>query len=168
MADSKISDLTAASALDGSELVPIVQGGSTVKATAQDIADLAGSSVVSRSITAQFDGGTTDGNLNNIEVGDEVVIRSPYAITLSDWTLLLSDATGNVSIDVQTKPFSSGSFSSITSSGTPSAISGANAEGTVSGWSSATITSGHLVKLVVTARSGVVPRATLQVNGVQV
>ena len=42
MADSKISDLGAASALVGTELVPIVQGGVTVKSTAQDIANLSG------------------------------------------------------------------------------------------------------------------------------
>lgn len=44
MADSKISDLTAASALDGTEIVPIVQGGSTDRTTTQAIADLAGGS----------------------------------------------------------------------------------------------------------------------------
>ena len=37
MADSKISDLTSASALDGTEEVAIVQGGSTVKATVNNI-----------------------------------------------------------------------------------------------------------------------------------
>jgi hypothetical protein len=42
MADSKISDLGAASALVGTELVPIVQGGNTKKITTQDIADLGG------------------------------------------------------------------------------------------------------------------------------
>lgn len=44
MADKKISQLPAASALSGSELVPLVQGGSNVKATAQAIADLAAAS----------------------------------------------------------------------------------------------------------------------------
>lgn len=41
MADIKISDLTAAGTLTGTEEVPIVQSSTTVKATAQDIADLA-------------------------------------------------------------------------------------------------------------------------------
>ena len=40
MADSKISNLTGAAALTGTEEVPVVQGGVTVKTTAQDIADL--------------------------------------------------------------------------------------------------------------------------------
>ncbi len=40
----KISVMTAAAGLDGTELVPLVQGGVNVQATAQDIADLGGGS----------------------------------------------------------------------------------------------------------------------------
>ena len=40
MSDSKISDLSTSTALTGTEEVAIVQGGNTVKTTAQDIADL--------------------------------------------------------------------------------------------------------------------------------
>jgi hypothetical protein len=42
MANVKISQLNSGSALTGTEEVPLVQGGSTVRTTAQDIADLAG------------------------------------------------------------------------------------------------------------------------------
>ena len=42
MANVKISQLTAGSALTGTEEIPVVQSGSTVRTTAQDIADLAG------------------------------------------------------------------------------------------------------------------------------
>lgn len=42
--DSTVSALAAASALAGTELVPVVQGGATVKATAQAIANLASGS----------------------------------------------------------------------------------------------------------------------------
>jgi hypothetical protein len=42
MANVKISQLTAGSALTGAEEIPVVQGSSTVRTTAQDIADLAG------------------------------------------------------------------------------------------------------------------------------
>jgi hypothetical protein len=38
MADTKISDLTAAGALTGAEIVPVVQGGATVRTTLADIA----------------------------------------------------------------------------------------------------------------------------------
>lgn len=41
MANTKISNLTSAGTLTGSEVAPIVQSGSTVKATAQNIANLA-------------------------------------------------------------------------------------------------------------------------------
>jgi hypothetical protein len=47
MADKKISGLTSAGALAGTEPVPIVQGGVTVKTTVQDIADLASGGVAS-------------------------------------------------------------------------------------------------------------------------
>lgn len=50
MADSKISGLPAASSLDGTELLPFVQGGVTTKATTQDILD-ANLSVTSSGIT---------------------------------------------------------------------------------------------------------------------
>ena len=39
--DKKIDELDAAAALDGTEIVPMVQGGTTVRATAQTVADLA-------------------------------------------------------------------------------------------------------------------------------
>lgn len=42
MSDKKISQLTAAAPLTGTEIVPLVQSGQTVSATAQDIADLGG------------------------------------------------------------------------------------------------------------------------------
>jgi hypothetical protein len=42
MANKKISQLTVAAPLTGTEVLPIVQGGVTVQATAQNIADLAG------------------------------------------------------------------------------------------------------------------------------
>lgn len=42
MADKRISDLTAGATLAGTELIPVVQAGVTVRVTAQAIADLAG------------------------------------------------------------------------------------------------------------------------------
>lgn len=44
MAKEKISELTAAATLDGTELVPVVQDGETVRTTTQGIADLGGAS----------------------------------------------------------------------------------------------------------------------------
>lgn len=60
MADIKISELGAAGTLDGNELVPVVQGGDTVQATASQLAALAraikiGTSVTSGTITPDAD-----------------------------------------------------------------------------------------------------------------
>jgi len=57
MADVKISALSSAGALDGTEEVPVVQSSSTVKATTQDVADLGSS--VGLSGTYTFSGGST-------------------------------------------------------------------------------------------------------------
>lgn len=125
-----------------------------------------GSGAVARTITARFNGGATDGTPEPIEVGAEVILRAPYALTLTSWTLLLQDSTGAITVDVQTKPFASGSFASITSTGTPSTTGGANAEGTVTGWTTS-ISAGHLVRIVVTARTGDVFDAALQIEATQ-
>jgi hypothetical protein len=53
MANKKISQLTAAAALTGTELLPIVQGGETVQTTAQDIADLGGGGLSYKVYTAK-------------------------------------------------------------------------------------------------------------------
>ena len=55
MADTKISAMTSAGALDGTELVPLVQSGVNVKATTQDIADLAGAGGLKSAITTGTD-----------------------------------------------------------------------------------------------------------------
>jgi hypothetical protein len=54
MANTKISELTAATSLDGTESVPIVQSGVTKKSTTQDIANLANSDVVFVDVKADF------------------------------------------------------------------------------------------------------------------
>lgn len=51
MADTKISDLTAAGSVDGSELVPIVQSATTKSATLSQVAGLAGGGGTSSYVT---------------------------------------------------------------------------------------------------------------------
>ena len=121
---------------------------------------------VARTITARFNGGATDGTPEPIDVGAEVILRAPYALTLTSWTLLLQGSTGAITVDVQTKAFAIGSFTSITSTGTPSTTGGANAEGTVTGWTTS-ISAGHLVRIVVTARTGDVFDSALQIEATQ-
>jgi hypothetical protein len=52
MPNTKISDLADASALDGSEFVPMVQGGADRKATTQEVADLSGWALVSTQVAS--------------------------------------------------------------------------------------------------------------------
>jgi hypothetical protein len=76
MAEIKISELTSGSTLDGTEVVPIVQSGATVKVTTQDIADLGGGgggiqgmhalTKIPGSYVGNFIVGTT---VNNVNVG---------------------------------------------------------------------------------------------------
>jgi hypothetical protein len=118
---------------------------------------------VARTLTAVFDGGSVDGAPESVPVSASVQLRAPYALTLTGWTLILQGATGDCTVDVRSKPFDSGSFASITDGGAPSASGGANSEGGVTGWASS-IAAGHLIEFVITARTGLVPRVTLQLQ----
>jgi hypothetical protein len=63
MADKRISELTAAAALDGTEEVPANQGGSTVKLTIDDIQTfIAGAISFAGSGTFNIDCGDATGN----------------------------------------------------------------------------------------------------------
>lgn len=60
MTAKKISELAAGTALTGAELVPLVQGGVTVQATAQDIADLAPAPTVDAAAVTYTPADSTD------------------------------------------------------------------------------------------------------------
>lgn len=55
MADTKISAMTSAGALTGTEEVPVVQSGANVKTTVQDIADLAGGGGIAHTVASGTD-----------------------------------------------------------------------------------------------------------------
>lgn len=82
MADTKISAMTSAGALDGTELIPVVQGGANVKATTQAIADLAGTggipSAVSTGTDTYF---ATIAGVTTLSQGDAFVIEFGNANT---------------------------------------------------------------------------------------
>lgn len=59
MTDLRISELDAAATLDGSELIELVQGGSSVQSTAQAIADLAGAGGAGYTFLSRFGGFNT-------------------------------------------------------------------------------------------------------------
>jgi hypothetical protein len=132
----------------------------------QALEDAPGGGAVGRTLTAVFDGGAVDGTPESVRVGTVVELRTPYALTLTGWTLLLNAATGSVTVEVRTKPFASGSFASITGSAPPSTTGGANATDAVTGWTTS-IDAGHLVQFEITARTGLVPRVTLQLQATQ-
>lgn len=121
---------------------------------------------IARPITAGFDGGSVDGTPESVRVGLAAQTRVPFAVTLTGWTLLLQGATGDCTVEVRTKPFASGSFTAITGGSAPSASGGANATGGVSGWTTA-VSAGDLLEFEITARSGLVPRATLILESTQ-
>ena len=76
MANLKISQMTSSSALDGTEIVPGLQGGNNVSITTQDIADLAGGgggSLLTTKVTV------TSAELLNISSVPKTLIAAPGA-----------------------------------------------------------------------------------------
>lgn len=89
----KISQLSAASALTGTELVEVVQGGTNVQTTTQDIADLAAGASVKVIQIAFSD------TITPITAGTaKVTFRMPYSMTLTAIRASLgtAQATGNI------------------------------------------------------------------------
>jgi len=82
MAEIKISELTSGSALNGTEVVPIVQSGATVKVTTQDIADLGGGANPTSGVIPYNDGGVFADSSIDILIGGgnlkNYSISNPY------------------------------------------------------------------------------------------
>lgn len=87
MANVKISQLASAASLTGTEEVPVVQGGATVKTTAQAIADLGG-------------GG---GGLGTVDINVTGGTAGTFSIT-SYLITTIPDQTGSISAPVQAFP----------------------------------------------------------------
>lgn len=89
MANKKISQLQTVSELDGTEVLPIVQGGTTKKVTAQSIADL---------------GGGGGGSITPIEiVADGTVASSNQNITFAT-SAVITTQSGNQTVTPVTYP----------------------------------------------------------------
>ncbi len=100
MSDKKISQLTAASTpLTGTEELAIVQSGSTVKATAQDIADLAGGVPYKSYVANISQSGTNNPSvtvLENTFTSPISVTRNSvgsYTISCSEFNFFLGNKT---------------------------------------------------------------------------
>lgn len=85
MADTKISALTAASALDGTELVPVVQGGVSKKTTVADIRVI---DIVESLASAATSTSTTPASVTGLEV-----VLAPGTWLIKTWILWRSAAT---------------------------------------------------------------------------
>jgi len=89
MADTKTSNLPAATALTGAELVPVVQGGATKQSTTQAIADLAASGTTDLSVTRTSTAVTvasstgTDATLAAADASNAGVMTAAQAIKLA-------------------------------------------------------------------------------------
>jgi hypothetical protein len=113
MADQKISQLPAATTpLSGTELVPLVQGGANVKATVQDIANLAGGGGTSFSALSISYTGTMGGGIQatlipaqSYQVGNDAISASgkwAATITIDPSNVRLTSVTFNDLVGIAT------------------------------------------------------------------
>ncbi len=87
MAKEKISELDAAGTLDGTELVPVVQGGDTVRTTTQNIANtkmLTGSAALNFGDTAAGASADLTIAVTGAVVGNVVALGVPHAATVAN------------------------------------------------------------------------------------
>ena len=111
MADVKISELTSAAALDGTELVPVVQNGSTVQTTAQDIADLSGGGASYTDVTGTLTAGSTSLTLSDASITSSSTLDfytsvygvNPTAVSISTGsvTLTFEAQLSNINVKVR-------------------------------------------------------------------
>jgi hypothetical protein len=127
-----------------------------------------GGGAIARSLTFGFEGGVVDSTPQSVPVGRVARWRLPWGIELQKWSVLpQGGATGDFALDVQVKPFGSGSFASIVAGAAPGSTGGADAENdTLTGWT-IELDAGDLVQVEVTSRSGLVPGVILILKGVQ-
>jgi hypothetical protein len=130
MADTKISALPSAGALSGTEPVPIVQGGATVKTTVQDIADLATpdlQQVLDAGNTSTTSLGIVNGLGESVEIkpnqikivntlAAEAVITSPNLTTTTNFEL--PNKLGGIETFAMLSDLTSGGITKATASGT--------------------------------------------------
>ena len=93
MADTKISDLAAASALTGAELVEVVQGGANVRSTAAAIAALAGGGSTIDPLRITFSAGVFSGQSNGFTLAggasSQPTSGSATVATVADTTTVM-------------------------------------------------------------------------------
>lgn len=124
----------------------------------------AGSGV--RSITAVFDAGRVNGVDQPLTVGLRTEVRAIVGMQPVQWTLLpKAGSTGDITVEVRTRPFSSGTFAAITDGAPPSISSGARGSGSAAAWDA--INEGDLIEFEVTAVTGTVTGITLTIKATE-
>lgn len=88
--NKKISQLAASGTLDGTELVPVVKGGVTTQTTAQDIADLGGTST-----TPNLQQVTDEGNSTTNAISSPQFSTDGVGVTITDSMIEVLDSTLN-------------------------------------------------------------------------
>ena len=76
--NKKISQLTSAGALTGTELVPVVKAGVTVQTTTQDIADLGGSSTTPNLAQVLTEGYTANASIILDAISNNLLLDPSY------------------------------------------------------------------------------------------
>lgn len=103
MANVKISELAASDVLDGTELVEIVQGGTNVQTTTQDIADLVGGGVTVSVKTADFDADTSGTVYTNTGAGG-VINATLQDLAVNSQVTLTPDPDEGIYMTMSTVP----------------------------------------------------------------
>ncbi len=113
-----------------------------------------------RPITVGWDAGTVNGIDQPLTTGRRVELRAVTGLTPVAWTLLpKAGSTGDITVEVRKRPFSSGTFTSIAAGSPPSISAGARGTASASAWTA--IDDGDLIEFEITAVSGLVTGATL-------
>lgn len=113
-----------------------------------------------RPIIAGWDGGAIEGVDQPLTTGLRYETRALVVLDPVEWTILpKSGSTGDITIEVRKKPFSTGSFTSITAGSPPTSTAGARTTGSAAAWTA--INEGDLIEFEVTAVSGSVTGATI-------
>lgn len=119
-----------------------------------------------RPITVGFRGGTVNGVDQPLVTGLREELRAVSGLTPVQWTLLpKAGSTGDITVEVRKRGFSSGTFASITGGSPPSISAGARGTASASGWTA--IDDGDLIEIEVTSVTGTVTGITLIIEATE-
>lgn len=104
MADKKISQLTAATALDGTEALPVVQGGTTKKAT---VANVLTGQIVTESGTSRTLSAADNGKVIYCTSGSAVTINCAAGLGVGFNCTIIQGGAGKVTIAANSQTLNS-------------------------------------------------------------